>query len=58
MFSTGIRKFRIKHDISWAWHVGIFFCIEPRIESINRDFYLFLCLGRHDFSIGMITEYE
>lgn len=59
MPSTGIQKFRFKHDKSWAWHIGIFFCIEPKQEmSGKRDVYLFFCIGWHDFSIGMITEYD
>lgn len=57
--SKYVRKFRIKHDEAWSWHIGIFFCIEPKNEINNkRDFYLFLCFGKHDISIGMITNYE
>lgn len=58
MPSIGVRKFRIKHDRSWAWHMGLFLCVEPKTDLGKRDFYLFFCLGRHDFSIGMITEYD
>lgn len=54
-----VRKFRFKHDKAWAWHIGMFFCIEPKSEVINkRDWYLFFCIGTHDFSIGMITDTE
>lgn len=52
------RKFRFKHDISWSWHIGLFFCIEPKNVTGKRDYYLFFCFGRHDFSLGMITESE
>lgn len=59
MPSNGIRKFRFKHNQSWSWHIGLFFCIEPKSDlTRKRDFYLFFCFGRHDFSIGMITEFE
>ncbi len=55
----GVRKFRVTHDKAWAWHIGICFCVEPKsIVTGKRDIYLFLCLGMHDFSIGMITEYN
>lgn len=51
--------FKIKHDIAWAWHIGIHFCIEPKSDyDGKRDMYLFLCLGRHDFTIGFIHDYE
>ena len=61
-----VRKFRVKHDRAWAWHIGLFFCVEPKPEPQDfevlgtgkRDIYLFLCLGRHDFSIGLLTEPE
>ena len=57
--SKFIRKFRIRHDEAWSWHFGLFFCIEPRCTSTGkRDFYLFLALGKHDISIGMISEYD
>lgn len=59
MPSGGIRKFRIKHTTSWAWHIGIFFCVEPKNNLTGeRDFYLFFCFGRHDISIGMLTDFE
>lgn len=38
--------------------MGLFLCVEPKTDLGKRDFYLFFCLGRHDFSIGMITEYD
>lgn len=51
------RKFRVKHDKAWAWHIGLFFCVEPKSELTGkRDVYLFFCIGRHDFSIGLISE--
>jgi hypothetical protein len=49
-------KFKIKHDKAWAWHVGVFFCVEPRCDDGKRDFYLFLCFGNHDITIGMIHD--
>ena len=52
-----VRKFRVKHDKAWAWHIGLFLCIEPKSELTGkRDIYLSFCLGTHDFSIGIITE--
>lgn len=56
--SKFVRKFRIKHDEAWSWHFGLFFCIEPISATGKRDFYLFLALGKHDISIGMISEYN
>jgi|GEM_PF-2896304 len=53
-----VRKFRIRHDKAWSWHLGIFFCVEPKRNNGKRDVYLFLALGTHDISIGMISEYE
>jgi hypothetical protein len=47
-------KFTIEHDKSWGWHIGAFFCISPKDEFGFREIYLFLCLGRHDFSIGFL----
>lgn len=59
MSDTYVRKFRIKHDKAWAWHIGLFFCVEPKSELIGkRDVYLFFCFGRHDISIGLISEPE
>lgn len=58
MGSKSKRKFCIKHDRAWAWHIGLFFCIEPRCADGKRDYYLFFCIGKHDFTIGMIHEYE
>lgn len=53
------RKFRIIRSRSWAWHIGLFFCIEPKQEITgSRDIYLFLCLGTCEISVGMLTEYE
>lgn len=52
------RRFRAKHDIAWAWHIGIFFCIEPRNSIGQRNIYLLFCFGHHDLSIGMITGYD
>ena len=50
--------FRIKHDRAWAWHIGINFCVEEKSSyDGNRDIYLFLCFGRHDFSIGFLHEW-
>uniref|UniRef100_UPI004057A784 hypothetical protein n=1 Tax=Acetatifactor sp. TaxID=1872090 RepID=UPI004057A784 len=50
--------FRLKHDIAWAWHIGINFCVEGKSSyDGKRDVYLFFCLGRHDFSIGFIHEW-
>ena len=50
--------FIIKHDRAWAWHIGLFFCIEPKCEDGKRDVYLFFCFGKHDFSIGFLHEYD
>lgn len=48
-------KFMARHDIAWAWHIGIHFCVEPKNEvDGKRDIYLFICLGRHDFTIGCL----
>lgn len=59
MPENGTRKFMFKHDKSWTWHIGAFLCIEPKSIAINkRDIYLFFCFGHHDFSIGMITDYD
>ena len=50
--------FRIKHDIAWAWHIGIHFCVEPKSDyDGNREMYLFLCFGMHDFTIGFIHDW-
>lgn len=35
-----VRKFRIKHDKAWAWHIGLFFCVEPKDETGKRDIYI------------------
>lgn len=52
-------KFRINHDRAWAWHIGINFCIEKKSSfDGKRDIYLFLCLGTHDFAIGLMHEWE
>lgn len=57
--SKFVRKFRIRHDEAWSWHFGLFFCIEPECNGTEkRDFYLLLGLGKHDISIGMISEYD
>lgn len=53
-----VRKFRIKHDKAWVWHIGLFFCVEPKDETGKRDIYLFFCFGTHDFSIGLLSEPE
>lgn len=51
------RKFQVKHDRAWGWHIGLFFCVEPEWEETGkRDIYLFFCFSTHDFSIGMLTE--
>ena len=53
------RKFRITHDRAWAWHIGLFLCVDPKSTVTGkRDIYLFFCLGIHDFSIGMITKFD
>ena len=48
-------KFTIKHDKSWGWHTGAFLCITPKDVYGKREIYLFLCFGRHDFSIGYLN---
>lgn len=50
-------KFGIKHDEAWGWHIGINFCISPKSNFGKREIYLFICLGRHDFTIGKYYEY-
>lgn len=49
-----IYRFGFKHDKAWAWHIGLFFCIEPKCMDGKRDIYLFFCVGKHDFSIGFM----
>jgi hypothetical protein len=51
-------KFTCKHDEAWAWHVGINFCISPKDNFGKREIYLFICLGKHDFAIGMLHVYK
>ena len=58
MGSRSKYKFTIQHDKAWAWHIGIFFCVEPKSEDGKRDVYLFLCAGRHDISIGLLHIYD
>lgn len=53
-----VYKFTFKHDKAWAWHIGINLCIHPKDVFGKRDIYLFICLGRHDFSIGMMNVYK
>ena len=53
-----IYKFAIKHDKAWAWHTGIFFCVEPKYDDGKRDVYLLMCFGRHDFSIGLLHLWD
>lgn len=52
------RRFQFKHDKAWAWHIGVFFCVEPKDETGQRDIYLLFCIGTHDFSIGWLSDYE
>uniref|UniRef100_A0AAU8AZR0 Uncharacterized protein n=1 Tax=Dulem virus 35 TaxID=3145753 RepID=A0AAU8AZR0_9CAUD len=54
MNSKYIYRFGFKHDEAWAWHIGLFFCIEPKCMDGKRDMYLFFCVGKHDFSIGFM----
>jgi len=55
----GVRKFGIKHDRAWSWHIGFCLCTEPKSRTTGkRDIYLLICLGTHDFSIGMMTWYD
>ena len=49
-------KFTFKHDISWGWHIGAFFCVTPKANDGHREVYLFFCLGKHDFSIGWMFD--
>lgn len=51
-------KFRIIHNKSFAWHIGIHFCIMPKDIFSKREVYLSLYLGRHDISIGYIGKTE
>lgn len=57
MPSKYIYRFRFKHDKAWGWHIGIHFGITPNIGG-DREYYLFVCLGKHDFSIGWLGEAE
>lgn len=50
--------FNFNHDKAWAWHLGLFFCIEPKWEDGKRDIYIFIGIGNHDFSIGMMHTDE
>lgn len=53
------RRFKIKHDkLDGRFHIGIFFCVDYRDYMGNRDKYLFVCLGFHEFSIGIMRDYE
>lgn len=53
------RKFRVKHDVlDGRYHWGIFFCIDWEDCNGNRDKYLLLCFGKHDLSIGIMSEYK
>ena len=59
MTSKYKNKFTIKHDkSSWGWHIGAFFCISPKEANGKREIYLFLCFGKHDFSIGFLNICE
>lgn len=50
--------FMLKHDRAWGWHIGCHFCIEPKSDyDGNRDIYLFIGLGKHDFSIGFMHDF-
>lgn len=51
-------KFGFKHDEAWGWHIGLNFCMSSKDVNGNREIYLFLCLGKHDFSIGFMNFYE
>lgn len=54
-----VRKFRVKCDKAWGWHIGLFFCIEPKSKVTDKhDIYILICLGKHEISIGMMTECE
>lgn len=56
---TCVRKFRVKCEKSWGWHIGLFFCVEPKSEVTGKhDIYLLVCLGKRELSIGMLTEYD
>ncbi len=45
----------VKHSEAWSWHIGVNFCVEPKnaIDG-HRDIYLFICIGKHDFAIGLL----
>ena len=55
MNSKWVYKFAFKHDIAWSWDIGAFFCVSPKDIRLNREIYLFFCIGKHDFSIGMLN---
>lgn len=59
-FDNGYKRgFKIKHDKEYdRFHIGVFFCIDYKDIKGKRDKYLFICLGFHDFSIGVMTDYE
>ncbi len=47
-------RFGVIHDRAWGWHFGVHFCISPKELDGNREIYLFICLGKHDFIIGFL----
>lgn len=52
------HKFTIKHDKAHAFHIGAFLCIDPYSCTGKKEIYLFLCFGKHDFSIGFLDVLE
>ena len=58
MSDKSTYRFGVKHDRSWGWHIGVNFCIAPKDINGNREIYLFVCVGKHDFSIGFINFWE
>ena len=62
-----------KHDKAYAFHIGLFFCIDyntinlfiseedkekmPWYKKLKYyEYYLFFCIGTHDFTIGRIVK--
>lgn len=58
MSDKSTYRFGVKHDRAWGWHIGVNFCIAPKDINGNREIYLFVCIGKHDFSIGFINFWE
>lgn len=51
------REFIISHEkTSGRFHWGIHFFIDYKDRDGKRDIYMFLCLGKHEISIGWMAD--